>query len=213
MTVAVVYVHPRTNQKVYLSAARRFVTSYVTHPPGGTQHDLYVVINGDEPRQSDQRTFSPLAPKYLQHDNYGKDIGAFQFAARTLPHYDLMVFLGSHVHFRQAGWLDVMVHAVERNGPGIYGAYAFHEPSPHIRTTCFWMPTQLLLMYPHMVGNDFRYEFEHGAANSIVRWINDSGFASWMVTWTGTFPQQSWRHVENKEALILDQHSDRIGYK
>jgi hypothetical protein len=199
-------------QKIYIPAARRFISSYMNHPPGATQHDLHVVINGDKNNHTDERTFSPMSPKYHSHTNYGKDIGAFQFAARTIQS-DLMVFCGSHVHFRQAGWLDVMVNAVERNGPGVYGAYAFHEPSPHIRTTCFWMPTELLLMYPHLVGNEFRYEFEHGAAHSIVRWINDSGFHPWLVTWRGIFPQANWRHVENNEALVLDQHSDRIGYK
>ncbi len=213
MTVALVYVYPRLNQKVYMSAARRFKDSYVRNPPGATQHELYVVVNGDEPRKSDEKTFEPLAPRWLKHDNYGKDIGAFQYAARTIQNCDLMVFLGSHVHFRQAGWLDLMVSAYERNGPGIYGAYAFHQPSPHIRTTCFWMPTQLLLMYPHMVGNEFRYEFEHGAAHSIVKWVTDAGFNAWMVTWNGIFPKDNWRHVENGEALVLDQHSDRIGYR
>lgn len=213
MRVAVCYVHPRANQFTYLGAARRFKDSYMRHPPGGTDHELYVIINGDEPRGQDQRTFKPLAPHFLQHDNYGKDIGAFQFAARTIKDCDLMVFCGAHVHFRQPGWLDVMVGAYERNGPGIYGAYAFHQPALHIRTTCFWMPPQLLLAYPILVGNDQRYEFEHGHTHGICKWVIDTGFNAWMVTWKGTLPPDHWRHVENGEALVLDQHSDRIGYK
>jgi hypothetical protein len=183
----------------------------MNHPPGATNHELWVVINGDDARMSDRRTFNPLRPTYLKHDNTGKDIGAFQLAAKSIP-CDLMVFCGSHVHFRKAGWLDVMVNAYERNGPGVYGAYAFHEPNKHIRTTCFWMPPDMLNLYPHIVYNEFRYEFEHGATHSIVKWVIDSGFNAWMVTWNGIFPPSGWRHVENAEAVVLDQHSDSIGY-
>lgn len=213
MNVAIVYVHPRMNVRTYIPAARRFAQSYMANPPGGTPHSLHVVVNGDEhARQNDANLFKPLPVTFYAHDNWGKDIGAFQKAAREIKGYDLMVFCGAHVHFRHPGWLDVMVNAYERNGPGIYGAYAFHQPNWHIRTTCFWMPPDLLNAYPHAVHNDFRYEFEHGATHSIVRWVIDSGFNAWMVTWRGTYPPDSWRHVENSEALALDQHSDRLGY-
>jgi hypothetical protein len=133
-------------------------------------------------------------------------------AARTIK-ADLMVFLGARVHFGKPGWLDVMVNAYLTHGPGIYGAYAFHTPHLHIRTTCFWMPPDLLNLYPVNVGNDQRYLFEHGGKDSITEWTISSGFNAWLVTWTGVFPPTHWRHVENHEALILDQHSDRIGYK
>ena len=200
------------NQKTYVPAARRFVQSYLNNPPGATPHEIYVFINGDIVRQSDMPLFKPLPVKFKSHDNFGKDIGAFQRAAREIP-CDLMVFCGAHVHFRKPGWLDLMVNAFERNGPGIYGAYGFHAPHLHLRTTCFWMPPDLLNMYPILVGNDHRYEFEHGPTHGISKWVIDSGFNAWMVTWTGTFPPNNWRHVENQEAAILDQHSDRIGYQ
>lgn len=212
MTVALIYVHPRTNMKIYLPMARRFIRSYMENPPGAQQHDLYVVINGDEPRKSDENTFKPVAVKYLRHDNSGKDIGAFQMAARSIK-ADLMVFMGAHVHFPKPGWLDVIVSSYLKNGPGIYGAYAFHQPFMHVRTTCFWMPPDMLNMYPVIVGNENRYEFEHGPTHGIAKWCVEAGFNAWLVTWTGTFPPAHWRHVENNEALILDQHSDRIGYK
>jgi len=211
VNVAIVYVHPRADMRQYVPAARKFVSSYLTHPPGATPHDIYVIINGDTVRQSDLPLFNPLPVKFMTHDNYGKDIGAFQKAAREIK-ADLMVFCGSRVHFRKAGWLDVMVNAYEKNGPGIFGAYAFHQPHLHIRTTCFWMPPDLLLAYPILVGNDQRYEFEHGPTHGISKWVIEMGFNAWLVTWTGTFPPNDWRHVENHEAVVLDQHSDRIGY-
>lgn len=212
MKVALVYVHPRIEQRRYLTLAKRFVDSYTKFPPGVCDHDLHVIINGDEPRKSDERTFEPLSPTFHQHNNIGKDIGAFQMIASKVK-ADLMVFMGSPIHFRRAGWLDVMVNAYERNGPGIYGAYAFHEPNPHIRTTCFWMPPDLLNAYPFGVGNHNRYEFEHGRENGIVKWVTGFGLGAWLVMWNCILPQSHWRHVLNEEALVLDQHSDRIGYK
>lgn len=197
----------------YVPAARRFVKTYMDHPPGGTQHDVFVVINGDQPRDTDKKTFHPLPVTFVHHDNFGKDIGAFQRAAREIKGYDLMLFCGAEVFFRRAGWLDLMVSAYQRNGPGIYGAFAFHTPHLHIRTTCFWMPPELLLLYPILVGNDQRYEFEHGPRHGISKWCIDSGFNAWLVTWMGVYPPREWRHVENSEALILDQHTSRIGYQ
>lgn len=211
MTVDLVYIHPRTKPQVYIPAAKKFIRSYMENPPGGVQHELNVVINGDFPKQSDIKTFEPIPVKFLQHDNYGKDIGAFQMAARTLKS-DLIVCIGANVHFRRPGWLDIMVRAVQRNGPAIYGAYCFHQPGIHVRTTFFWMPRDLLNLYPHQIGNESRYDFEHGP-NSIAKWCIDVGFGAYMVTWDEVFPHEKWRHVENHEALILDQHSDRIGYK
>lgn len=211
MTVDLVYVYPRINQRVYLPLAKRFARTYMEHPAGGVPHDINVVINGDFPNHTDAKTFSPLPVKFLAHDNYGKDIGAFQMAARTLKS-DLIVCIGANVHFRRGGWLDIMVNAVEKNGPGIYGAYCFHQPMIHVRTTCFWMPRELLNLYPHQIGNESRYDFEHGP-NSIAKWCIDAGFNAWMVTTNEIFPPDKWRHVENHEALILDQHSDTIGYK
>lgn len=211
MTVSLVYVHPRIHQRIYIPAAKRFVQSYMNFPSGGVPHDINVVVNGDFPNKSDERTFSPLPVKFMHHDNFGKDIGAFQMAAKNLTS-DLIVCIGSNVHFRMGGWLDIMVNAIEKNGPGIYGAYCFHQPAVHVRTTCFWMPRELLNMYPHQISNESRYDFEHGP-NSIAKWCIDVGFNAWMTTTTEVLPPDKWRHAENHEALILDQHSDRIGYK
>lgn len=186
------------------------MSSYLTHPPGATPHDINVVINGGSPSKSDERIFASLPVKFMQHDNFGKDIGAFQKAARILTS-DVIVCLGANVHFRKPGWLDVMVSALERNGPGIYGAYCFHQPALHVRTTCFWMLREMFNMYPHQVGNEMRYDFEHGR-RSIAKWCIDMGFNAWLTTWNEVLPPSGWRHVANHEAVILDQHSDRIGY-
>jgi len=211
MRIAIIYVYPKVNTARYRAAAQRFVNSYQKNPPGERPHSIHVAVNGGKLVRSDELLFEGLPVTFFSHDNYGKDIGAFQKAAREID-CDLMIFMGSHIHFRKPGWLDLIALAFEQNGPGMYGAYAFHTPSLHIRTTSFWMPPNLLNAYPLNVGSPHRYEFEHGSKHGVAKWVINSGFSAWMLTWKGVFPPSEWHHVENKDALFLDQHSDTIGY-
>jgi len=213
MTCSVIYIYPRTNREKYTRAAHIWRDAYLAHPPGITPHDVFVVLNGQGgPTKADERLFSPIPVKFIAHTNVGKDIGAFQMMARTYP-VDLQVCLGAHARPRRAGWLDLIVSSYLRHGPGLYGAYGFKEPALHIRTTNFWLPSELLNAYPHEIHNGNRYGFEHGARESILRFVKDLGLEAWMVTWRGTYPSSQFRHVENDEAIFLDQHVDTIGYK
>ncbi len=213
MKVAVIYCYPDLKADVYPGLARRFVDSYMQFPPGEADHELHVVVNLGLPHlvPNYHRVFNPLTPTFMMHDNRGQDIGAFQRAAEKIP-ADLMVFLGSPIHFRQSGWLDRIVRVYEENGPALYGPWAFHQPRAHIRTTAFWCPPQLLNSYPYLVTNGSRYEFEHGT-NNILAHVAGMGLYNYMVTWDGCFAIDQWHHVENDKCLMLDQFCDRIGYK
>jgi len=211
MKVALVYIYPETQSHIYVPAARRFVESYMKFPPGAQDHEVHVIVNYGQPGNPNYaRLFNPLSCTFRTHDNRGKDIGAFQKAAQEIP-CDLMVFLGASVHFRRGGWLDRIVNVYEQNGPGFYGCWGFHQPAVHIRTTAFWCAPELLNSYPYVVHNDSRYEFEHGQ-RSIVNHVANLGLQNYMVTWQGCYPIESWGHVPNEDCLMLDQHSDRIGY-
>jgi hypothetical protein len=209
MKVAIIYVHPTTLARTYQPLARRFVGSYMEAPPGQSDHELYVAINGGIAiGQWCSDLFSPLAPRFFAHNNYGKDIGAYQ-AAADLIDCDLLVCLGSHCHFHRAGWLDRMIGAYIENGPALYGCWGFLHPSAHIRTTAFWLPPWLLLAYPRQVGsNPERYGFEHGP-ESITLWSQQQGFEPLMVTWKGTYTMKSWEPINWRESLVIDQHIDR----
>jgi len=210
--VVVAYVYPMVNTGMYNLLAERFVRSYMDHPPGAHPHELYVVVNGGDPRSPYLKSiFSAITGSFLHHNNYGKDIGAYQKAAHEVP-CDLLVCLGSHVHFRRAGWLDRIVDAFQNNGPHLYGCWAFHQPKDHIRTTAFWCPPELLKSYPLAVGDGDRYEFEHGN-KSIVHHVNGLGLGCYQVTWDGVYAPEGWHHVENDQCLMLDQHTDRLGYQ
>jgi hypothetical protein len=213
MKVALVYIHPIIDGKTYQPLARRFAQSYMDHPPGQTDHEIYVVLNGGAfGNPSHYRPlFAPLDVKFREHDNAGKDIGAFQVAASEID-CDLMLCFGAPIHFHKAGWLDRIRNCYEQCGPALYGPWGFDQPAPHIRTTAFWLPPELLVSYPQPVSNDLRYEFEHGR-QSITSHISKLGLGTYQVTWGGCYPQGDWRHATRAETLIFDQHTDRMGYK
>ena len=209
MKVIVAHVHPDVDLATYNPMARRFVETYMDHPPGQADHELVVLVNHGHPHglPGYRKLFEPLACSFMLHDNTGKDIGAYQMAAREIP-CDLLVCLGAPVYFPRAGWLDRIVNTYEQNGPGLYGPWGFHQPKPHIRTTAFWCAPELLNSYPYVVHNDSRYEFEHGD-KSITAHVTQLGLPAFMVTWDGCHPMKGWHHASRAQSLMLDQHSDR----
>lgn len=205
MKIALVYIHPTASGAVYAPMARRFVETYMANPPGETDHEIHVCINGGIPMGYwNENLFRPLAPRFFQHNNYGKDIGAYQVAADQI-NCDLMVCLGAPLHFHRAGWLDRIVMAYLENGPAVYSPWGFHSPRPHLRTTAFWCPPEFLNSYPVRVDNSNRYAFEHGA-ESLTLWSQKQGFEPLQVTWRGTYHMESWHAVDAHESLLTDQH-------
>lgn len=210
MKVALCYVFPNVQHRIYEPLARRFTAAYVNNAVA-TDHELFVCVNGGgeiTPRQ--EQLFAPLCPEFIYHTNAGRDIGAYQMAAGYLS-CDLLVCIGSPVRPCEPGWLDYMVQAVENNGPGLYGCWAFHEPAPHIRTTLFWTQPQVLNAYPHPVDNSRRYEFEFGP-KSITQFCAQTGLQTLQVTKAGVFNRHDWHHVERDESIMLDQHTDNLRY-
>lgn len=213
MKVAIAYIFPLVNARVYEPQARRFALQYMRFPPGETDHQLYVIANGGagklDKRQED--LFSPLVPAFLHHNNAGRDIGGFIMAARHVP-CDLLVCMGAPARPRMACWLDIIVRAVENNGPGLYGPWAFHVPAPHIRTTVFAISPQILNAYPITVDDSRRYHFEH-SHESITMFCMKKGFPVLQTTARGVFSIENWHHVEQKDSLFADQHTDSIGWQ
>lgn len=207
MQVSLVYVFPNLQPETYVPAARKFVRSYQQTPPGREKHDLHVIINGDPQDSPHRAIFGELPCEFHHHNNWGKDIGAFFLASQAI-NCDLMIFMGSHVNFHIPGWLDIVVGSYTRGGPGVYGAFAFDVPLPHIRTTFFWTAPELLASYPHLKSEHDRYFFEHGP-QSIALWSRKLGFEPWQVTLHGCFPLKHWHPVTLAETLALDQHTLR----
>lgn len=212
MRVAIVYVFPQLAEHVYEPMARRFADKFIEYPPGIADHIPYIVANGGgkiTPRQ--ERLFHPLVPQFLYHDNAGKDVGAYMNAARTLT-CDLLMCIGSPVRPCHAVWLDIIVAAVEDNGPGLYGPWGSHTPTPHLSTTAFAIAPEILKAYPYPVRNETRYQFEHGT-NSITAFTLKSGFAVRQVTARGVFGVDQFHVPSRSESLFLGQVTNHYGYR
>ena len=211
LKISLVYILPQVNAaRVYEPLARRFAESYVRNPPGVQVHGLTIISNGGPIQERQKRLFHPLPCRWMEHSNLGKDCGAFQLAAEKIE-CDLLICFGSHVHFWKAGWLDRIVEAFLDNGPALYGAWGFHQPADHIRTTAFWMPPEILRSYPIWVGNSQRYGFEYGS-QSISAHTRQCGFPTLMVTWDGVYDLPQWKHVTREETLFLEQHTAGLGW-
>lgn len=158
----------------------------------------------------DIRPFAGMDFILIEHDNTGWDIGLYQKAAVEIP-CDFLVCLGAHVSFNHKDWLRMLVDAVLEMGPGLYGPWGTPFPTPHIRTTAFMCPPELLQSYPMTIGSDrrSRYEFEHGHS-SFTRHTLDIGFPCVMVTTKGRFLLPQWQDnaPTPAESILLDkQHT------
>lgn len=205
MKIALCYVFPTVSASIYHPMAKHFVATYLQNPPGKTEHEIHIAVNGGvEYGKWTRELFHPLPCHFFQHNNYGKDIGCYFAAADTVP-CDLLVCLGAPVHFHKSGWLDRIRDTYQDNGPALYGAWAFHFPLPHIRTTAFWIPPDLLLAYPHPPDDRGRYGFEHGP-QSLTLWTQQQGFEPKMVSWSGVYDMPHWHTLDRNESLMVDQH-------
>lgn len=218
MNIVVVYIYPLSGGNGAGDNALRFLHSYHLHP-SILAHRLVVVCNG-APLNAETQALFESVPEcvFMEHNNAGYDIGAFQRAAREFP-CDMMLFLGNSAYIRGAGWLERMAEAYEKHGNTIYGSMENSGDSrfgvyPHIRTSGFWMHPELLNSYPQLITRpDQRYGFEHGR-DSLTRWCQGQGLTPLIVTWSGEYGPESWGripggfHRGKQEGLITgDKHS------
>lgn len=188
MSMSIVYVYPVNCGVNYERYALRFVQTYQQFKPQ-VDHETIVVLNNGSPNSELLCLFSSLPNlRFLQHDNSGHDIGAFQKAALTCSS-DMIVFFGSSTYFRRQTWLERMADAFVRHGPAIYGAMGNNGNIsvgggvyPHIRTTAFWLPPKFMNMYPKRVTCPAeRYPFEHGP-ECLTSWASQQRIQSFEIT-------------------------------
>jgi hypothetical protein len=180
----------------------RFISSYNEHPPG-IEHESIVVLNDLKATTEIQCLFSSLRNvRFLERDNSGADIGAYQHASRAYPS-DFMMFFGTSSYFKRPGWLLQMLQAFLKHGDTLYGTTANRGSGaiqPHIRTTGFAISSSLLNKHPvHVtdVGRHGpRYEWEHGKTG-LSSWIKSRGLSPLLVCWNGVYREPEWDSVTN----------------
>lgn len=193
--VVVMYVYPALGGDHDVLAAK-FASTYMRYRPT-TPHELRVVANGGSPTPKMLETFRNVRAVWLEHDDSGWDIGAYRKAAREVP-CDLMVFFGGSAYLRGTRWLERMIEAWKKHGRAIYGSMGSLAHNPHIRTTGFWMPPDLLNAYPHPTTSEkvSRYAFEHGR-NGLTMWVLSQNLKAWVVTWTAEYEHPQWNTIPN----------------
>jgi hypothetical protein len=188
MRLAICYVYPASkNGDQYSHQADRFVRTYRENPPLA-DHKMVVISNGGPPNGKAVTQFSWIAgTEFLQHDNSGLDIGAFQYAARHVG-CEMMVFFGASTYFRRPGWLRRMINVTDAYGDHLYGCTGNQGDArvkvwPHVRTTGFWCSPKLINTHPmRVVENSQRYPWEHGS-NCLTSWALLNDKQVWVVGW------------------------------
>lgn len=188
MRVCVVYNYPTQNfGPQHAEFAQRFVDSYRQYPPL-FDHAMIVVSNGGPHCGRAMAQFSWIkGAQFLPRENIGMDIGAYQFAARSVT-ADMMVFLGGASYIRGLGWLKRMVNAFETHGDALYGCSGNQGDArsavfPHIRTTGFWCNPKWINEHPFRIqDNGQRYQYEHGP-NNLTSWMLSIGKRAWVIGW------------------------------
>lgn len=222
MNIQVVYVYPVCGCGKWFEYAVRFLESY-HHCPPLMDHGTTVVCNGG-PANFEAECFFASLPncRVVHHDNSGFDIGAFQFAARSIP-ADMMVFFGASTYFTKPGWLARMVTTYQKHGNAQYGAMGNRGDRavsvwPHIRTTAFWMNPALMNAYPKKVTQPHeRHPFEHGP-ECFTSWVTSQGLKSWVVTWHRELEWVNWDDDPNgfqrgdQSSLLAGDHICELPY-
>lgn len=190
LKIAMVYCYPLNGNQNFAPIAANFVASYVRCPPG-LKHDTIVVCNGEPASDTSKALFNPIPNcTFIDHDNSGWDIGAFQLAAQNAD-CEMMVFCGAHTYFRKPNWMMRMREVFEMFGDTLYGSTGNQGDIgfgvyPHVRTTGFWCSPTLMRQYPVKVtqggAGGQRYEMEHGS-NCMTNWIIRAGKKALIVGW------------------------------
>lgn len=209
-SVALVYVYPSSG---FETAAIRFVGSYTKHHPE-YPHSAIVVVNGGTVSTKVKKLFEPLQPSYFTHDNSGWDIGAFLAVSHHIK-AEAMFCLGANTHFKRSGWLKRYAEVWRQHGPGMYGTLASNEVRPHLCTTGFLAPPEMLQAYPYKVDSqEDRYEFEWGKG-AFWRRVQKTGMPVKMITWDGVWgmdqlrvPKNIYRRGDQSNCLVYFRHSD-----
>jgi len=193
--------------------ATRFIATLQAYP-AGVDFDLIPVFNNGEP-SSDIRSVLPHKINIVR-SNEGYDIGAFkQSVEGVCRDYDAICCFGESVYFHRRGWLDKIVAAWQRHGPGMYGMLSSNLVRPHLQTTAFATSPKFLREFPRkIVTKDDRYGFEHGQ-HSFMNWLEMRGYPVNLVTFDGVYSKNFWRTARNinwtgdqSNCLVWCNHTD-----
>lgn len=188
----------------YAPWTERFVRTYEEFK-GNTPHDLLMVNCGS------------TSGGKLDYAGHGWDVGASQWANNVLKdEYDFLIFMNTANHFWRHGFVERMVGARQKYGPGMYGPSSSYENTPHIRTPCFAVDPKQFAEYPfQIVDREGTFRSEAGDKN-ITTWYRSMGLPTYTVAADGNdYPVDDWRKPPNvfrrgdqTNCLVWDRHME-----
>lgn len=201
MNIEIVYCHPMVGAGDWQGLAEQFVASYLANDPM-IEHTTTVVCNGMPPSHDTKGLFASLPGlQFLNHDNSGYDLGAFQKASAQSA-ADMIVFFGASAYVKGRGWLLRMAQAFCKHGEAQYGCMGncgvpHVSVYPHLRTTGIWCSPALFNAYPMKARYpQDRYIIEHGPG-CLSMWVKGSGLKNWVVTHSGEWLHEHWDMIPN----------------
>jgi hypothetical protein len=217
MNTWICYPVPLDNEAVeaeFLPYARRFVESWIQHPPGA-DFRLGVVCAHKEPSDAVLEIFRPLWPAYWRYDGEGADMGAAQFMARHAPE-SFIVAMTSRCYFHAGGWLERLTDTRKEFGPGLYGASGASREGGqnHLCLRCYGLDASIWNQYPkNLSTRDLGVEFE--AHNGLVNFVREKGCQVRAVYWDSIDGPLTWhdpwdifRKGTQRNLLVWDRHTD-----
>lgn len=210
-----IYVSKPSEGGDYSDVHDRFVRTYEMFRPK-TDHKLLVICYGGDPKRAEMQRFGSQSSGFIGSLAYyggGLDCGAAVFASQVID-CDLLICCNSQIHFWRAGWMERLVAAFEKHGPGLYSPFGSYENTPHLRTPCLAFPPKLLRTFPFLVHNRTTANAFESGPNNVTQWVRQQGLPTVMVTWNEVLPQQAWRKPANcfrrgdqSDLLVFDRHS------
>lgn len=201
MTITLVYIHV-PGDAPHVAQAKAFITSYQRFQPIA-EHQVVVVFQGKPADKDIKLMFLKAFPgcEFFLHDDSGHDIGGYIAVAKDMvkrgAKVDAILCCGGSTFFQSHGWLARLAVAWGKHGSGMYGTVGTYEVAPHLCTTGFLCPPELLAAYPiKVVTRRQRYDFEHGP-NAFWKITLAGGYPVKLVTWDEILDWQQWRTPRN----------------
>ena len=189
LKVGVVYiVFPRLRMEIIFAEVRANLSRSRVWIPASAHR----VLKRWAIRSVRQRRLKSIDCEFFLRDNDGgKDLSAYQEIARETD-FGFLVCFGESIHIRMDGWLEAVVNARLKHGPGMYGYFSSHMVRAHLNTTGFGIDANYLREFRIVTNDAERYNAEHGPG---CWWqqIYKGGGKAMLVTSQNVYPPGKWR--------------------
>ncbi len=195
----------------YAPFTERFHRTYLQFKPE-IEHELLVCNCGVT--SGADHAFDDIATSQTYYSGTGWDVGAY-LSEGSKVESDLVYCMAAPVYFWRPGWLEPIVQAASKHGPGIYGPMASNENSPHIRTACIALHPKILRDYPNAANSHHDCCLIESSAGGLSDWATQLGYPVMMVTESEELKSDKWRTPPNifrrgnqTNCLVWDRHTD-----